>query len=202
MKSFQFIFLAISGYLVFCFGGAGLSGCTKTNTVYDTTIVIIKDTVTLTVKDTVTISDTELSKITKGMIAYYNFNGGNLNDSSGNSNNIVFSNATPTADRFGNPNNAFLFDGNSSYMQVKNSASLNPNNITMYAIVKPMGYYQGTCHGNSILQKGYPDDVTGLYFLRFAPPNNGAVSACSLMPDTTKEQFYGVYGDNIPLGSN
>ena len=54
-----------------------------------------------------------------GLMAYYNFNGGNLNDSSGLNNNIVFNNAVKTTDRFGKANNAYLFDGSSSYMQVQ-----------------------------------------------------------------------------------
>jgi hypothetical protein len=142
-----------------------------------------------------------MSNITKGMIAYYNFNNGNLNDSSGNGNNIVFNNATPTVDRFGNPNNAYLFDGSTNYMQVTNSASLNPNAMTIYAIVKPTGFFQGTCHGNQILSKGYPYDVNGFYALTFLPYDNG-IGACAANPDQTKEIFEGSYGDDIPQGSD
>ena len=134
------------------------------------------------------------------MIAYYNFNGGNLNDSSGNGNNIIFSNATPTVDRFGNPNNAYLFNGDSSYMQVKNSASLNPNNITLYAIIKVYGFNQAECHGNQILSKGYPYDINGFYQLNFFPYNNGSGGNCSPTVDTTTEIFTGGYGDNVPQG--
>ncbi|MGH2648643.1 MAG: LamG domain-containing protein [Ginsengibacter sp.] len=205
MKSLKLLIPGVPVYILFCLGGSGFSSCTKTNTIHDTTTVNIHDTTTVnihdttTIKDTVVINDTVMSKITKGLIAYYNFNGGNLNDSSGNSNNIVFSNATPTADRFGNPNNAFLFDGYSSYMQVTNSASLNPNNITMYAIVKPLGFYQGSCHGNSILTKGWPDYANGFYTLRFYPLDNDAGGGvCAANPDTTQEFFGGGFGDNSP----
>src|SRR5579862_887272 len=94
-------------WLTFSTGFAPLAGCTKTKTVTvtDTTTVTIRDTIT--VQDTVIVTDTLLlGNLTDGLIAYFNFNGGNLNDSSGNNNNIVFSSATPTADRFGNLNNA------------------------------------------------------------------------------------------------
>jgi len=209
MKTIKFFLLLIPIYIVFCLGGSGLSSCTKTNTVHDTTTVNIHDTTTLTIRDTLTIKDTVvvsdnlMNDIKKGMIAYYNFNGGNINDSSGNSNNIVFNNATPTADRFGNPNNAFLFDGSSSYMKVSNSASLNPNNITIYAIVKPLGFNQEGCHGNQILSKGWPYTVNGFYDLAFFPINNsgGGAGVCATSVDTTKEFFVGTYGDNNPQGT-
>jgi hypothetical protein len=68
-----------------------LSSCTKTLTIIKTDTLVQLDTVYC---------------LKCGLVAYYNFNNGNLNDSSGNGNNITFNNATPTADRFGNPNNA------------------------------------------------------------------------------------------------
>jgi len=209
MKPVKFFLLLLSIYIIFCTGGSGLSSCTKTVTVHDTTTLHIHDTTTLTIKDTLTIRDTVvvndniLNAIKKGMVAYYNFNGGNTNDSSGNSNNIVFNNATLTADRFGNQNNAYLFDGSSSYMQVPNSPSLNSQNITIYAIVKPLGFYQGSCHGNQILCKGDAYNVNGFYDLAFNPLNNmdGGTGACAITVDTTKEVFGGAFGDNIPQGS-
>ncbi|HEV8508760.1 MAG TPA: hypothetical protein VGQ53_25370, partial [Chitinophagaceae bacterium] len=92
----------------------------------------VTDNAGLTGLDTTAV--TVLYDVQTGLVAYYNFNGGSLNDGSGQGNNITFNSATQTSDRFGNPNNAYLFNGTSSYMQVPNSASLNPNNITMMAI--------------------------------------------------------------------
>jgi hypothetical protein len=87
-------------------------------------------------------------------------------------------------------------------MQVNNSASLNPNNITLYAIVKPLGYFEGTCHGNQILSKGYPYNIDGFYDLAFYPYYNDAGGGvCAATVDTTKEFFGGGYGDDIPQGS-
>jgi hypothetical protein len=48
--------------------------------------------------------------ITNGLVAAYEFNG-NANDVSGNGNNGVVNGATLTADRFGNTNSAYDFDG-------------------------------------------------------------------------------------------
>ena len=84
--------------------------------------------------------------LNQGLRAYYPFSG-NANDVSGNSNNPVFNNATLTADRFGNANSAYDFDGAGTYMKILNSASLNTNNkLSLVAWVKPQGFYAGTCH--------------------------------------------------------
>ena len=132
-----------------------------------------------------------------GLIAYFNFTGGNLNDSSGYNNNITFNSATKTADRFGNTNNAYLFNGTSSYMTVKNNLSLNPSAITMFAIIKVNDFYLGPCGGNQILSKGYPYNVTGFYDMSYFDfsSNCGAINV-------NNESFAGGYGDDIPQGAN
>ena len=129
-----------------------------------------------------------LYDVTSGLVAYYNFNGGNLNDSSGNGNNITFNNAVPTTDRFGHPNNAYLFNGTSSYMVVPNTASLSPSNITLMAIIKINGYYTGPCNGNQILGKGTPDGINGMYTLRFS---DYVTNSCSSGPNPNTESFSG-----------
>lgn len=62
--------------------------------------------------------------VNNGLVAYYPFNG-NANDASGNNNNGTVYGATPTVDRKGNPNSAFLFDGLDDYIVINHSASLN-----------------------------------------------------------------------------
>src|SRR5688572_11119992 len=75
--------------------------------------------------------------LTLGLKAYYPFSG-NANDVSGNNNNPVFSNAILTADRLGNPNSAYHFNGTSTYMRIPNSASLNmTNHMSISLWVKP-----------------------------------------------------------------
>src|SRR5262249_49374028 len=139
--------------------------------------------------DTTRIVDTGLDP-TAGLVAYYNFNGGNLNDSSGYHNDITFNNATPTADRNGVPNNAYLFDGASTYMEVANSASLNPQQITLYAIFKVNGFYQGHDHDNFLFVKDW-DGSTGTYLLEYSD-----YVLSSDPPDSTHEWFLGGYGNN------
>jgi hypothetical protein len=162
---------------------------------------IIRDTIivtdTLVIKDTLTIRDTVCYDLMDGLVAWYNFNGGTLKDSSGKNNHINFNNATPTTDRFGKANNAYLFNGTSSYMTVPNSVSLNPSLISIQAIVKPNGFYTGPCHGNNILSKGWPDFATGFYSMRI-----GTYQDCNAVTDTTKEIFAAGFGDNgNPYGS-
>jgi hypothetical protein len=174
------------------FSGVSITGCMKTNTIHDTTRITVRDTVNTT--DTLNIRDTVIScncNLRDGLVAYYNFNGGNLNDSSGFHNNIVFNNAVKTTDRLGRANNAYLFDGSTSYMRVLNSQTLNPDSITIYAIVKVNGFYLGPCADNQIVTKGDDFHVNGFYALGFYDftANCGA-------PNINNESFGGSFGDN------
>ena len=145
------------------------------------------------IHDTIIIFDSSACyDLTDGLVAYYNFNKGSLNDSSGSNNHIYFNSATKTTDRFGRADNAYLFNGTSSHMRVKNSASLNPNNITLMAIVKFHDFYRGPCHANQIVKKGLKDQLPGVYGLRVGDLNSGG---CLSAVDTSKEIFSGYYGD-------
>lgn len=133
--------------------------------------------------------------LSKGLIAYYTFTGNTL-DSSGNNNHVIFNNCTLTADRYGNANGAYLFDGSTNYMQVKNSPTLNPGNITVMAVVKINGFYKGPCHGNRIIQKGSSDAVNGEFFMGFddARFSNGNNCNTSFV-DEAHQNIYCVYGN-------
>ena len=67
---------------------------------------------------------------TNGLVGWWPFNG-NANDESVNNNNGTVYGAALTTDRFGNPNEAYSFDGNSDFMQISNSTSLNFNQGTI-----------------------------------------------------------------------
>ena len=160
---------------------------------------IIRDTIikkdTVIIKDTVRITDTvrcgTCYNLKDSLVAHYNFNGGNLNDSSGNNNHIIFNNATKTLDRFGRANNAYVFDGSTNYMKVANSASLNPTTaISLMAIVKINDFYRGNCGANQIFGKGWNDFINGFYVLRF-----GSIDGCNVPVDTTREVFNAYYGN-------
>ncbi|HMH23097.1 MAG TPA: LamG domain-containing protein [Puia sp.] len=164
----------------FTLSGIPFSSCEKKTVVHDTT----------------TVYDTSYD-LTSGLVAYYNFNKGSLNDSSVYHNNITFNNATPAKDRHGIDGNAYSFNGTSSYMRVPNSPSLNPDNITLDVIIKVNGFNNGACKGNAILDKGSADEINGLYVMRYSDSIGCSVANY----DSTREVFYGSYGDNIPSGT-
>lgn len=130
-----------------------------------------------------------------GLRAYYPFTG-NANDVSGNNNNPVFNNATLTADRLGNPNSAYHFNGTDTYIRVPNNTTLNMNNkISLCAWVKPMGFYTGNCANNAMIMKLNSDNQPGNYSLRFNP----WVTGCTSFPDYNNEQFGAVVGQGGSL---
>jgi hypothetical protein len=192
MKFLKVFFSTCILYALLLGSGSQFSACKKTVTVIDTVTVIKTDTVIK--KDTVTILDSTY-ELKDGLVAYYNFNNGNLNDSSGNGNNIFFNNATKTTDRFGRANNAYLFDGSTSYMLVKNSQSLNiNNNISLMATVKLNDFNQGQNHVNQLFMKGISDQSQGIYGIRILPSTGDCCTPGA--GDTTKELLFGYYGDN------
>ena len=188
MRSFTFSsFFCL--LIVLFFTQTNLSSCQKDPQIIRDTL-IVKDT--LMIRDTLLLRDTvSCYNLKDSLVAYYNFNGGTLNDSSGYNNHIIFNSAVKTTDRFGKANNAYLFDGNTTFMRVKNSPSLNPKQISLVAMIKFNGFYRGPCHGNQILKKGYQDQENGIYGLRAGLPG----TPCNGPIDTTKEQIVGYYGN-------
>jgi Concanavalin A-like lectin/glucanases superfamily len=138
--------------------------------------------------------------ITKGLKAYYPFNG-NANDESGNNNNPVFNNATLTNDRVGNANSAYHFNGLNSYIQIPNNPSINfGNQVTLAVWVRPTGFYYDICHASSIILKGTADYYPGNYALRFDDALFTGSKGCSGDPlkDSVHLNFRGTGTSQIP----
>jgi hypothetical protein len=115
------------------------------------------------------------------LVAWYKFTNGNTGDFSGNNNHLSPHNVTLATDYMGRPNNAYAFNGFSSYMQAPNSNTLNPlSKISLVALIKPTGFYTGDGAQSRIFMKGVDDQSNGDYFLGYY--NTG--------------QIYGTYGDN------
>jgi hypothetical protein len=97
------------------------------------------------------------------LIAYYPFTG-NSADSSGYANHGTVNGATLTADRFGNANSAYSFNGTSNYIEVPSSVSLQSpsitNAITQTAWIKPIG-------GNTITMKSNTSSGPSSYGMGF-----------------------------------
>jgi hypothetical protein len=187
MKLLKILSGSLVLYFLFFATSTQVSSCVK-ETIYDT--VIIRDTTII--RDTV---DCNCYDLKDGLVAWYNFNGGNLNDSSGKNNHIAFNNAVKTTDRFGRADGAYIFNGSASYMRVTNSGSLNPTSaITLAAVVKVNDFYNGLCHVNQILGKvdNYGDYMPGFYNLRISDYPD----YCGNPIDVNKQKFSGAYGDN------
>lgn len=190
MKIFKALFFLPITLLLLFFVGILFTGCQKSvavttrETIHDTTIVY--DTTVVNVIDT-------FYDLKNGLVGYYTFTNGSLKDSSGLNNNIILTNeTTPAADRFGNANNAFLFNGTGSYMKIANNDAFDLRTITLFAIVKINGFYSGSSPINSIIDKGSPDNINGFFALRFSDP---AVTAGQPV-NTANESFYASFGDN------
>ncbi|HYJ64719.1 MAG TPA: LamG domain-containing protein, partial [Parafilimonas sp.] len=135
--------------------------------------------------------------VDSSLVAWYTFTKGRLNDKSFYHNKIIFCSASPTVSRNGEDSGAYYFDGSSSYMSVKNNASLNPvGAISLAALVKPMGFYQGTCHSNRILNKEYNDVSNGRYVLGFDDQASYNYTGCFKPVKENREDFYSTYGNS------
>jgi hypothetical protein len=62
------------------------------------------------------------------LVAYFPFNGNSLDESGNHHNGIITGGVTLTADRFGNPDKAYSFDGINGQIELENSVGLNLNN--------------------------------------------------------------------------
>jgi hypothetical protein len=80
--------------------------------------------------------------ISNGLVAQYDFTG-NANDLSGNSNDGTVNGAVLTADRYGNPNSAYLFNGTTDNISVLNNSSLDfqtNNKLSLSYWIKPTAF--------------------------------------------------------------
>ena len=83
-----------------------------------------------------------------GLVGYWPFNG-NANDESGNGNNGMVNGASLTADRNGNANSAYSFDGNDDFISTNYPGILGVNNRSVSFWAKQ--YQTGTTLGNQVV---------------------------------------------------
>lgn len=94
------------------------------------------------------------------LIAYWPMDG-DANDASGNNHHGTLFGPTRTADRFGNPNSAYSFDGIDDYIVVENSELLNPENISISCWYKTISF-EGDGN-NGIVEKAFTSHVSPHY---------------------------------------
>jgi hypothetical protein len=111
---------------------------------------------------------TAQSFITNGLVAYYPFNG-NANDASGNSNNATTVQATLTSDRYGNPNQAYSFNGTNSYIGFSKLPTTQIDNWSLVTWMKPaslnqIGVWIALGYDDGYTGNGYAFGITGPLF--------------------------------------
>ena len=136
------------------------------------------------------------AQLTNGLVAHWNFNG-NANDVTTNGHNGVVTNVTYTTGKNGAANSAAYFNGTSAYISVPHQNDLNVTNYTICAIVKPMGFYSGTCQGNFIMHRG-SEGYSGAYGIGYF---DNAYNSCSVL-DTNLHVFYGQAGNTVGSPTN
>ena len=115
------------------------------------------------------------------LVAFYSFNG-NARDASGFNNHGTAAGAALTADRFGNPNSAFLFDGVDDYIDVGNSASLKP----AFPITIAVWFRIDENKGSALFTTNFDHDVNNGVWIALSADRTMAIS----------------YGDGGPVGRN
>ncbi|MBS1773129.1 MAG: T9SS type A sorting domain-containing protein [Bacteroidetes bacterium] len=128
-----------------------------------------------------------------GCIARWDFasGGGTLStlpDVSGNSNTGTPSNINAGQGWRGAANSSGNFNGTNSIAVVPSTTLLGPSAVTIVALVKPYGFYSGTCQDNNILFKGSSYFTTGCYAMRI-DDNDGNCSTFS--PSTEILEYAG-----------
>ena len=132
---------------------------------------------------------------TAGLVGWWPFNG-NANDASTNANNGTVNGVSLTADRFGNLNNAYAFDGISNYITVPNSSSLNitGNQITiaMWVFQQNLNtdnFHKGISKGGWDLGNGYE-----LLYRNTNITDSGAIQLSGAHGGL--QQYYNINGEN------
>ena len=143
---------------------------------------------------------------TPALVAYYPFNG-NANDSSGNGHNGTVTNATLTADRFGQANHAYNFDGSTSIIRCGDildsvfSAPIARFSVSGWAktrsyksLTQDGGYMLGKNAGGSGPYQWGIGHYQGLILATVFSDTNGATNYMGIAsPMTTNEWFHFVY---------
>jgi hypothetical protein len=113
---------------------------------------------------------------TNGLVGWWPFNG-NANDESGNGNNGTVNGATLTADRFGNANKAYSFDGVDDYVISNGGNQYLTANLTISFWVN---YENVQAYTGTILALGSQSSCTwGPYYNDFQPGiGNGSGIGC------------------------
>jgi hypothetical protein len=137
-----------------------------------------------------------------------NFNG-NTNDATGLHTTILSGGPAvfvPGSD--GSPNGAMRFDGINDFITVPHASDLDlTNGFTIQVLIRPRGFYQGTCHVNMVLTKGSTTDP-GQYSLFYTDDvyvrsTSLPAGSCNFQTvEETKQCFIGGRNQNPVIASS
>ncbi len=116
------------------------------------------------------ILDLSAQNLCDSLVLYYPFNG-NANDSSGNGFNGIVIGATLTTDRFGNPNSAYYFHGNTDYIDLPLNPLLKPQlpfSVAFWIMFSDLNHYY------SAFTSDYFEDIYTGCFVGINPNNNAS----------------------------
>jgi hypothetical protein len=103
------------------------------------------------------------SPLSAGLVVQYHFSG-NANDTSGNGHDGTVYGATPTTDRFGNPNSAYSFDGIDDYVNVAYSSDFQLSTYTISAWIRPTTDFPSNYGAIVTRGEDFTSDETAIYF--------------------------------------
>ena len=144
--------------------------------------------------------------LTEGLVAYYPFNG-NANDASGNGNNGTVSGATLTANKDGDVNSAYSFDGDQDIITISNDDQINNPQITISAMIRPTRYTaleQDQGDNQQVIVSNAPQDGwgSGFEFKTFGETDNNGNQYLSLGVTGTVNGNFSSQTDNIGMSLN
>jgi len=131
------------------------SGVMKAKKVGAVSVIISNLTKSISVTTHITVVPAPIDSLKLGLVGYYQFNN-NAADSSGKGNNGTAYFTTSVADRFGNANSAYYFDGSTSYVSVPDNLymRLYQTDFTESVWVKLDDY--NASYGSAIVSKRIP----------------------------------------------
>ena len=144
--------------------------------------------------------------LTEGLVGYYPFNG-NANDASGNGNNGTVSGATLTANKDGDVNSAYSFDGDQDIITIPNNDQINTSQITISAMIRPTRYTaleQDQGDNQQVIVSNAPQDGwgSGFEFKTFGETDNNGNQYLSLGVTGTVNGNFSSQTDNIGMSLN
>lgn len=84
-------------------------------------------------------------------VAHWNFTNGSLVDDINGLTGTIFGGVSSVSGKLGTPNTAYSFNGTNGYIRVPSNPVLDLNSWTITALVKPNGFWNGTCQDNAIV---------------------------------------------------